>query len=59
MRQEHDFGGDVALQAGWLRRNILGQTLRFGGHYYNGKSSQAQFFTNSEEQVGMGVWYDF
>jgi hypothetical protein len=58
-REEHDFGGDIALQAGWLRRNILGQTLRLGGHYYNGKSSQSQFFTNSEEQVGLGIWYDF
>jgi hypothetical protein len=59
MRQEHDFGGDLAVQAGWLRRNILGQTLRFGLHYYNGKSSQSQFFTTSEEQIGMGLWYDF
>ena len=59
MRQEHDFGGDLAAQAGWLRRNLLGQTLRFGLHYYNGKSSQSQFFTTSEEQVGMGLWYDF
>lgn len=59
MREEHDFGGDVALQAGWLRRGLLGQTLRLGGHYYNGKSSQFQFFRASEEQIGMGVWYDF
>jgi hypothetical protein len=59
MRQEHDFGGDLAVQAGWLRRNMLGQALRFGLHYYNGKSSQSQFFKTSEEQIGMGVWYDF
>jgi hypothetical protein len=59
MRQEHDFGGDLAVQAGWLRRNMLGQTLRLGLHYYNGKSSQSQFFKASEEQIGMGVWYDF
>jgi hypothetical protein len=59
MRQEHDFGGDLAVQAGWLRRNILDQTLRFGAHYYNGKSSQSQFLTTSEEQIGMGLWYDF
>ena len=58
-RQEHDFGGDLAAQAGWLRRNMLGQTLRFGAHYYNGKSSQSQFFTTSEEQIGVGLWYDF
>jgi hypothetical protein len=59
LRQEHDFGGDLALQAGWLRRNTLGHTLRFGGHFYSGKSSQSQFFRTSEEQLGLGIWYDF
>jgi hypothetical protein len=59
LRQEHDFGGDLALQAGWLRRNLLGQTLRLGGHFYTGKSSQSQFFKTSENQIGLGVWYDF
>ena len=59
LRQEHNYGGDLAVQAGWLRRNLLDHTLRFGLHYYNGKSSQSQFFTTSEEQIGAGVWYDF
>jgi hypothetical protein len=59
IRQELDYGGDIALQAGWLRRGLLGQTLRFGGHYYNGKSSQSQFFTSYEHQIGVGIWYDF
>jgi hypothetical protein len=59
LREEHDFGGDLSVQFGWLRRGILGQTLRFGVHYYNGKSNQFQFFDNSEEQIGLGVWYDF
>jgi hypothetical protein len=58
LREEHDFGGDLSVQAGWLRRGIFGQTLRFGVHYYNGKSSQFQFFDNSEEQIGIGLWYD-
>ena len=30
-----------------------------GAFYFNGKSSQFQTFNNSEEQIGMGVWYDF
>ncbi len=59
LRQEHGFGGDLAAQVGWMRRGMLGQTLRFGGHYYNGKSSQFQFFAESEEQIGLGLWYDF
>jgi hypothetical protein len=59
LRQEDGFGGDLAMQAGWLRRNMLDQTLRLGLHYYNGKSSQSQFFRSYEEQIGLGIWYDF
>lgn len=59
VRQDEHVGGDVTAEAGWLRRGILGQTLRFGAHYYNGKSSQSEFFNNSEQQVGMGLWYDY
>jgi hypothetical protein len=59
LREEHDFGGDFSVQTGWLRRGVYGQTLRFGVHYFNGKSSQFQFFDNSEEQIGLGIWYDF
>jgi hypothetical protein len=59
MREEHDFGGDVSVQAGFLRRGELGQTMRLGAHYYNGKSSQFQFFDLAEEQIGLGLWYDF
>lgn len=59
MRQELDFGGDVTIQAGWLQRGVLGQSIRLGGQYYNGKSSQFQFYTRNEQQLGVGVWYDF
>lgn len=59
MREEHNFGGDVTAQIGWLRRGDYGQTLRVGAQYYNGKSSQSQFFNTYEDQLGMGLWYDF
>lgn len=59
IREEHNFGGDMAAQLGWLRRGEYGQTLRIGAQYYNGKSSQMQFFHQSEEQIGLGLWYDF
>jgi hypothetical protein len=59
LRQEFDFGGQLSAQLGWLRRGITGQTLRFGGHFLAGKSSQAQFLNTSEQQLGMGMWYDF
>jgi hypothetical protein len=58
-REDVDWVGDVNIQTGWLRRGLLGQTLRFGFDYYNGKSTQSQFFNNFEQQIGLGVWYDF
>lgn len=59
LREEHEFGGDVNTQLGWLWRGQSGQVMRFGLHYFNGKSSQYQTFDDSEEQIGAGLWYDF
>lgn len=59
MRQDVDYGGDATAQTGWMWRGETGKTFRLGGHYYNGKSSQAQFFKTSEQQIGLGLWYDF
>jgi len=59
LSQEFDFGGQSTAQFGWLRRGETGQTLRVGVHYFNGKSSQLQFLNDSEQQIGMGLWYDF
>jgi hypothetical protein len=59
VRQDSDFCGDVTLQVGCLRRNVLDQTFRFGAQYYNGKSSQFEFFDRYEQQLGLGIWYDF
>jgi hypothetical protein len=56
---DRDLMGDLNIQTGWLRRGILGQTLRYGFDYYNGKSDQSQFFNKFEQQIGAGVWYDF
>jgi hypothetical protein len=59
MREELNYGGDITAQTGWLWRGVNGQVFRLGAHYYNGKSSQFQFYDQSEEQIGMGLWYDF
>jgi hypothetical protein len=59
LRQELNFSGDFTAQTGWLWRSVNGQTLRFGLHFYNGKSSQYQTFSKFEQQVGVGLWYDF
>ncbi|MEM9186880.1 MAG: DUF1207 domain-containing protein [Planctomycetota bacterium] len=59
LREEVDFGGDWTTQVGWLWRGVSGSTLRVGLHYVNGKSTQYQFFSDNEEQIGVGAWYDF
>lgn len=59
LREEHDFGGDITAEAGWLWRSHTGQVMRIGAFYFNGKSSQYQFFDDSQQQVGSGIWYDF
>jgi hypothetical protein len=59
LREEQNFSGDVTLQFGWLRRGALDQTLRLGVQYYNGKSNEFEFFTKNEQQLGIGIWYDF
>ncbi len=59
LRQENDYGGDLTIQTGWLWRGDTGKTFRLGFHYFNGKSSQSQFFNTFEDQIGLGLWYDF
>ena len=59
LREEHNFGGDITFQAGWLWRGRSGQVTRAGLHYFNGKSSQYQIFDDSEQQLGFGLWYDY
>ena len=59
LREEVDFGGNFALQAGWLWRGEEGRALRTGFHYFNGKSSQFEFFDNFEQQIGWGLWQEF
>lgn len=61
LREELDFGGNLAVQAGWAwRTNRPGDgTLRTGLYYYNGGSPQFSFYRESEQQTGWGLWYDY
>jgi hypothetical protein len=59
LREENNFSGDFTFQTGWLRRGLLDQTLRLGAQYYNGKSNEFEFFFKNEQQLGVGIWYDF
>ena len=60
LREDVDFGGNFVAQLGWQWRGKLTERLfRVGLHYLTGPSPQFQFFRDSEEQLGIGVWYDF
>jgi hypothetical protein len=59
LRQENDFGGNVAIQTGWQWRGQTGHLMRVGAQYFSGLSDQYQFFSHYEDQVGVGLWYDF
>ena len=59
LREEIDYSGNLAVQAGWQWRGMNGQLWRFGVHYLTGKSNQYQFPNQAEDQIGAGMWYDF
>jgi len=59
LRQEVNFGGNLVAQTGLLWRSEHDQVLRLGLQYFNGKSSQFQFFNRFEQQIGVGLWYDY
>ena len=59
LREENNFGGNVVAEAGWLWRGQAGHTFRTGLYYFNGMSDETEFFTNSEQLLGIGVWADF
>jgi hypothetical protein len=61
LRQELDFSGNLALQAGWAWRgaDAASGLFRTGLYYYNGGSPQGSFYADNEQSVGYGIWYDF
>ncbi|MCA9203601.1 MAG: hypothetical protein KDA59_11170, partial [Planctomycetales bacterium] len=60
LRQELDYSGPFTVQAGWAWRSANnGQLLRIGLHYLNGPSNQYSFYRRIEDQIALGIWYDF
>ncbi len=60
LREEVNFGGNAVFQVGWQWRGKPdGHLLRLGFHFHVGKSTQYEFFDDSERQIGFGLWYDF
>lgn len=59
LREANDFGGNMTVQSGWQWRGCTGHLCRVGMQYFNGMSDQTQFYNTFEEQIGIGLWYDF
>ncbi|MCA9121700.1 MAG: DUF1207 domain-containing protein [Planctomycetaceae bacterium] len=59
LRQEVNYGGAFTFEAGWAWRGANANMLRTGLFYLNGKSNQYSFYDEHEEQIGVGLWYDF
>jgi hypothetical protein len=59
LRQENHFGGNLTAEAGWQWRGQTGHLFRTGLYYFNGMSDETEFFGNSEQLLGGGVWCDF
>ncbi|MCA9089762.1 MAG: DUF1207 domain-containing protein [Planctomycetaceae bacterium] len=61
LREELNFGGNIAAQAGWAwRGDALGDgVLRTGVYFYDGGTPHQSFYYEHETQWGWGLWYDF
>jgi hypothetical protein len=61
LREELDFGGNLAVQAGWAWRgdDPLDGLLRTGLYFYEGGSPHFSFYAEHERQLGWGLWYDY
>ena len=59
LRQDVNFGGNMVFQTGLQWRGTTGQLFRMGMQYYAGKSDQYEFFDQSENKIGLALWYDY
>jgi hypothetical protein len=61
LREELDFGGNLAVQVGWAWRgdDTLDGCLRTGFYVYEGGSPHYSFYAEHERQLGWGLWYDY
>lgn len=57
--QEHDYDGNICIQAGWQWRGTRNQVFRVGLQYFGGVSEQYEHIAHREHKIGFGLWYDF
>jgi hypothetical protein len=57
--QEHQYDGNITIQAGWQWRGAHNQLFRIGIQYFSGISEQYEHIANREHKIGIGLWYDF
>jgi hypothetical protein len=57
--QEHQYDGNITIQAGWQWRSANNQLFRIGIQYFSGISEQYEHLANREHKIGIGLWYDF
>jgi hypothetical protein len=57
--QEHQYDGNITLQAGWQWRGARNQLFRLGVQYFGGVSEQYEHLAKREHKIGIGLWYDF
>lgn len=60
LREEVDFAASLTVMTGWQWTGPeSGRAFRLGLQYFNGPSSQFQFFRRYDNQLGIGMWFDY
>lgn len=60
LREEVDFAAVVTAMTDWQWTGPeSGRAMRVSLQYYNGPSSQYEFFQRYDNQLGAGIWFDY
>jgi hypothetical protein len=60
LKQENNWGGPLTVETGWQWRPLHGgQLTRTGFFYQTGPTIYGQFFQDSQQLIGYGIWYDY
>lgn len=60
LRETVDWGGSINVRTGWEWRGPESDhVFRAGLQYFNGKNAQYSFLQDSQQLLGLGIWYDF